>query len=163
VSSKRQNRVSKGKSLAELFASGGLRPDRHWELILEGSQPDGVPDHEWREAVAQAKAHLRKRTGEERRRAEALLAATALTPEEIAAYEQLLSEIPNPDGVNDPLIEGLRHRPDFEKKMHVRMGMLNPLDVLKAEELAGVEPGPAPEGFQIRASRSGLRHRRLRS
>jgi hypothetical protein len=152
VSSRRQKRVSNKKSLAELIASGGFRADRHWKLVLEESRPKGVPDRQWREIVARAKAHLRKKTGEERREAERLLAATALTPQEVAAYEQLLAGLPRPTQPSDAygaMITSLRHRPDFEKKVHVRMGMLNPFDRLKAEELAGVEPGPVPEGFAI--------------
>lgn len=102
VANSRQKGVSKGKSLGELIASGGFRADRHWRLVLEGSQPDGVPDDAWEEIVGQARAYVRKKMGEERRRAEAVLAATELTPQEIAAYESLLAELPQPDGAPTP-------------------------------------------------------------
>ena len=144
VSSKRQKGVRKGKSLAELIASGGYRADRHWRLVLEGSKPDGVSDHVWQEIVVQAKGHLRKRMGDERRRAEVLLAQTDLTPQEIAAYEQLLNDLPQP--VGDPtdnylaFVDSLRRRPDYERKLHVKVGVLNPKDRLRAFELSGRAP-----------------------
>src|SRR5947199_8179338 len=97
VSAKRQRGVSNKKSLGELIASGTFRADRHWRLVLEGSQPTGVPDHAWAEIVGQSKSHLRKQMGDERRRAEALLAASELSPKEVAAYEALIAQLPTPD------------------------------------------------------------------
>jgi hypothetical protein len=129
VDSDRQKRVSRGKSLGELIASGTFRADRHWRLVLEGSQPPGVPDHEWRKIVSQAKAHLRKKMGEERRAAERALLATDLTDAEQARYvamvEELMREVPNAIA---EVIEWLLNRSDYEKRVALQLGQLNPMD-----------------------------------
>jgi hypothetical protein len=58
----------------ELIDSGGLRSDRHCGLILSSPRPRGVPEHKCRKVLANAKSYAGEKMGEERKRAEALIA-----------------------------------------------------------------------------------------
>jgi len=79
------------KSLPELIASGGFRPDRHWHLVVAADQPKGVPDHTWNEIVSKAKAFARRKIEAEKRAALALAElADELSPDEEAAQRRCL-------------------------------------------------------------------------
>lgn len=114
------------KSLSELLASGGFRPDRHWHLVVGAEQPKGMPDQTWNEIVNKAKAYARRKIDAEKRQALALAEfADELSPDEEAAHEALL------DGLPDEVAERLRERPASIKRIDVNVQMLNPLDVLR--------------------------------
>jgi hypothetical protein len=66
--------------------------------------------------------------------------AGSLAPEEEPTFEALLAELPNPEGVNDTLIEELRMRPLTNRREWVKLGMLHPFDRLEAHERAGLPP-----------------------
>jgi hypothetical protein len=144
VSAEGQRRVSTKKSLAELIASGGFRADRHWKLVLEGSQPAGVPDHAWAEIVRLSKAHLQKQMGAERREAEKLLAKSDLTDAEQARYAGMIEELTCevPDAIPE-VIRWLIERPDYEKRVALATGQLNPLDWF-----AAMSEHPLPSGIK---------------
>jgi hypothetical protein len=136
VSTTRHADVTRGKSLAELILSGGYRADRHWELVLKSSRPEGIEEHIWRDIVSQAKAYLRRKMGDERREAEKLLAFQLdLTPDEDAAYEEMISA-PN---LTDDMRTRLRNRSQVEKRTDVIVGRLHPLvlwDIMHPEDMA---------------------------
>jgi hypothetical protein len=114
------------KSLPELIASGGFRPDRHWHLVVGTEQPKGVPDHTWNEIVSKAKAYARRKIEAEKRQALALAElADKFSPDEEAAYEALL------EGLSDDAAERLRDRPVSIKRIDANVQMLNPLDMLR--------------------------------
>lgn len=114
------------KSLPELIASGGFRPDRHWHLVVGADQPKGVPEHTWNEIVSNAKAFARRKIEAEKRAALALAElADELSPDEDAAHEALL------ECLTDDVAERLRDRPVSIKRIDVNVQMLNPFDVLR--------------------------------
>src|SRR5829696_5387678 len=114
------------KSLPQLIAAGGFRPDRHWHLVVAAVQPKGVPDHTWNEIVSKAKAFARRKIEAEKRAALALAElADELSPDEEAAHEALL------ESLDRGVAERLRGRPVPFKRIDVNVQMLNPLDVLR--------------------------------